>query len=278
MTSAPPKIDKTLLASRFGSRVATYDEVTPVQAAMARYLVGEAQIHFMNQQPKRILELGCGTGRMTQQLLATFPEAEIIAVDISAAMIERARTCNPDGCFLVADAEIFLQQTVDYYDLIISNAAIQWFEQIDVSLNRAYERLNEPGLLLVSTFGDQTFTELNQAFRYAYAMTGQENGLHTVPMRNANEWRQAFPQAAISQQLQVRSFKDVRAFLRSVQQAGAVNSLTGPHFLSRRILREMMQFYAQQFADALTGNVNATYHLVYLQMTKRNRAMHALKS
>lgn len=269
MTTVPPKIDKALLANRFGSRVDTYDAVTPVQAQMATYLVEQAQNYFMTRQPKRILELGCGTGRMTQRLTSAFPAAEIIAVDISEHMVARAKMRNPEGHFQVADAEFFLQQTSDCFDLIISNAVIQWFEDVDTALNRAYDKLAGRGLMLVSTFGDQTFTELNQAFRYAYTIIGQARMLHTVPMRNTDDWRRAFPQAVISQQLQVRSFVDVRAFLRSVQQAGAVNSLSGSHFLSRQVLRDMMQFYTRHFSDVFTGNVNATYHLVYLQLTKQ---------
>jgi malonyl-CoA O-methyltransferase len=269
MTTVPTKIDKALLANRFGSRVETYDQVTPVQASMAKYLLERAVNHFKTRQPKRILELGCGTGRMTQGLIAAFPEAEITAVDISAQMIERARTRNPEGHFQVADAETFLQDYSDSFDLIISNAVIQWFENVDTALKCAYGKLTSQGLMLVSTFGDQTFTELNQAFRHAYAVTGQKRMVHTVPMRHADEWRQSFPQATVSQQLQIRSFVDVRTFLSSVQQAGAVNSLSGPHFLSRQVLHEMMQFYTCHFSDLLTGNVMATYHMVYLQLVKR---------
>jgi len=269
MTTPSPRIDKTLLANRFGSRVSTYDSATPVQAKMAKQLVNQARDYFDSGLPLRILELGCGTGRMTIQLATAFPDAKITALDISVEMIKFAKTHNFGVDFVVADAEVFLRVTADTYDLIISNAVIQWFEDADTAIVDAYNKLSIRGLIMLSTFGDQTFTELNQAFRQAYFITGQGMVPHTVPMRTLEEWRGIMSAADISEELQVRHFPDVRQFLGSVQEAGAVNSLFGQHFLNRNVLREMIQYYSMHFSDVSTGYINATYHVIYLKWIKK---------
>ncbi len=269
MATHTPRIDKSLLASRFGSRVGSYDAVTPVQAEMANRLVSLALDHFKSRPVSRILELGCGTGRMTHHLTTAFPKARITALDISDDMIRFAKSRNPSVNYIVADAEAFLRDTPNRYDLIISNAAMQWFEDADAALNNAYNQLTPGGLITVSTFGDRTFNELNQAFRHAYAAAGTPAVPHAVPMRTSENWRNAFPEAELSEQIQVRHFPDVRRFLRSVQEAGAVNSMSGRHFLGRRVLDEMIQYYTAHYADATAGHISATYHVIYLKYCKK---------
>ena len=265
MTTQTPRINKTLLANRFGSRVDTYDEATPVQSEMAEALVRQVRSHFSSHEELRILELGCGTGRMTCQLAAAFPEAEITALDISVEMIQFAQTRCASVNYVVMDAEAFLRDAGDMYDLIISNAVIQWFEDVDTALTKAYNMLAPKGLIMVSTFGDQTFNELSQAFSYAYAMASRPEAPHIVTMRTVDEWRRTLPDADVSQHFFIRSFPDVRQFLRSVQEAGAVNSMSGRYFLCRNVLREMNYYYTVHFSDLSTGHVNATYHVVYIK-------------
>jgi SAM-dependent methyltransferase len=51
----------------------------------------------------RVLELGCGRGDLTLELLRR--RAEVVAVDVSPAMVEMARERAPDATFLVAPVE-----------------------------------------------------------------------------------------------------------------------------------------------------------------------------
>jgi hypothetical protein len=57
-------------------------------------------------------------------------------------------------------------------------------------------------------------------------------------MRPSSTGSRACPDAEIAEQITAKVFPDVVAFLRSVQQAGAVNSLAGGHYLSRSVLRD----------------------------------------
>ena len=264
------RIDKGQLAVHFGRRVHSYDEATPVQAQMAATLVGMAVAHLADRPVTRVLELGCGTGRMTRQLGSVYPQARITAVDISPEMIGHARTALANVDFRVADAEVHLLHDRSDYDLIVSNAAAQWFEDAATTFARARARLSPGGLLAFATFGDQTFRELRRAFELAYAATGLAAVEHVVPMRSAEAWRREFPDADIVERITTKVFPDVTAFLRSVQEAGAVNSLSGRRFLSRAVLRAMIERYTELYRIASPPGVTATYHIVYVCIAGRS--------
>ncbi|BAU07195.1 methyltransferase type 11 [Fischerella major NIES-592] len=68
----------------------TYDAVTQYVLPPNEAWVRQALIDAVKVQPRRILDLGCGTGSTTLMLKQTFPEAEVIGLDLSPYMLVRA--------------------------------------------------------------------------------------------------------------------------------------------------------------------------------------------
>lgn len=81
-----------------------------------------AQIRL--DHPKRIIDLGCGTGNSTEQLHIRWPQAEIAGLDSSATMLAQARQNHPDWHWIEGRIEAW--QPNGPYDLIFSNAALHW--------------------------------------------------------------------------------------------------------------------------------------------------------
>ena len=79
--------------------------------------------------PRRIADVGCGPGNSTEALRARWPEASLTGVDSSAEMIAKAREARPEGVWLMADAATW--QPEDRFDLIFSNAMLQWLRRHD---------------------------------------------------------------------------------------------------------------------------------------------------
>ncbi len=69
-------------------------------------------------QPRSILDLGAGTGVTSQRVLAAYPDARLIGIDESEAMLEHARRVIPAGDFRVARLEEPLPDGP--FDLVIS--------------------------------------------------------------------------------------------------------------------------------------------------------------
>ncbi|MDF5729190.1 MAG: class I SAM-dependent methyltransferase [Rhizonema sp. PD38] len=68
----------------------SYDAITQYVLPPNETLVRQALIDAVKVQPRRILDLGCGTGSTTLLLKQTFPDAEVIGLDLSPYMLVRA--------------------------------------------------------------------------------------------------------------------------------------------------------------------------------------------
>ncbi len=77
-------------------------------------------------KPRRVIDLGCGPGNSTQVLADRWPEAEITGLDSSAEMIARARETQPAQTWIVQGIEDWAAIEGTAYDVVFSNAALQW--------------------------------------------------------------------------------------------------------------------------------------------------------
>lgn len=90
-------------------------------------------------------DIGCGPGNSTAVLRQALPQARILGIDSSAAMIEKARREHPDLEFALGDAR-HLQGS---FDLLFSNACLQWVEDHETLLPELMAHLNPGGCLAV---------------------------------------------------------------------------------------------------------------------------------
>lgn len=79
-------------------------------------------MRVVEKRPKTVVDIGCGPGNSTAVLRRIFPDAELLGIDSSPDMIERARREHPDLQFRLCDARALEGQ----YDLLFSNACLQW--------------------------------------------------------------------------------------------------------------------------------------------------------
>lgn len=149
----------------FSKYASEYDSQSVLQDLVAESLFDT----LPSCSPKRILDVGCGTGKTTQALLKRFPQAEIIGLDLSPAMIAVAQKqhSHPQITYCLGDAKSFeLESPVD---LIFSNAAFQWIYEKDLLIQHLKTLLSPNGQLSASIFGPDTFPELRQAFSKYYS-------------------------------------------------------------------------------------------------------------
>ena len=95
--------------------------------------------------PKAIADIGCGPGNSTAVLREVFPNADIIDIDSSQNMIDRAKKEHADIKFLECSAE----ELSGKYDLLFSNACLQWTPDHERLIPELISKLTENGVLAV---------------------------------------------------------------------------------------------------------------------------------
>lgn len=154
-------MDKFAIEKNFGRASRTYDRHARVQKNMAQELAFRTAALGTNF--KNILEIGCGTGFLTELLAVNYPEANILATDISGKMIEAARkklSHFSNIAYLTADGEKLNLQ--GEFDLIVSSAVFQWFNDYSEPFEYYHQLLTPGGWLSFNTFGEGTFCELQE--------------------------------------------------------------------------------------------------------------------
>lgn len=99
--------------------------------------------------PARVLDLGCGPGNSTEVLRRRFPAAELLGVDNSPAMIERTKRDYPGISFQLYDAAAPLSELGGKWDVIFSNACLQWVPDHPALIVGLLDALNDGGELAV---------------------------------------------------------------------------------------------------------------------------------
>jgi trans-aconitate 2-methyltransferase len=125
----------------------TYERVSAPQEAWGRDVLDRLDL----RGDERVLDAGCGTGRVTALLLERVPRGEVVAVDGSAAMVAAARERLGERVEVFASdlLELSLDRPVD---AILSTATFHWIADHDALFARLLEVL-EPGGRLVAQCG-----------------------------------------------------------------------------------------------------------------------------
>lgn len=107
----------------------------------------------MVEIPASVIDIGCGPGNSTRVLRERWPNARITGLDSSPEMIDKAKADLPDIEWITGDASTFTFQKE--YEVVFSNAAIQWMQDHEVLVPRLYEIVKHGGALAVQIPADQ---------------------------------------------------------------------------------------------------------------------------
>lgn len=250
------------VARRFSSAAADYDAHAAVQRDAADKLLRIAP----ELEPLRILDLGCGTGVLTERLSVRWPGAQITAIDVAPGMIERIKTRLPRVQAYVADIACLARNPV--FDLVASNCVLHWITPFAEGLRRVADQLRPGGIAAISMMLDGTLRELHAARCEAAPdkpPTGRMPTADVVLTALRDAGLSVTRKEDKSLTSQMKSPADVIASLRS-QGLTAGHLARGSQPLSRGELRDLEKIYAARFA--LAGGVALTYRIGYFIASK----------
>ena len=111
---------------------ASYDRISGTMEALGREVLG----HLAFAGDETVLDAGCGSGRITEALIARLPQGRVIAVDQSQSMIDAARE-RLDGAAELHVVDLLDLELDDEVDAILSTATFHWI----TDHARLFERL-----------------------------------------------------------------------------------------------------------------------------------------
>ncbi len=150
------------IATQFSKAAEIYDKVAFVQQEIGRRLL--SRLTYMRLKPQYILDIGAGTGTLTQALKAQFPSSTVVGLDLAFGM---ARTLQQKNISSVCADMHRLPFACSTFDLIVSNCTLQWSTDPKQFFSACQHALKPNGILLLTTFGPDTLKELRMAFQQA---------------------------------------------------------------------------------------------------------------
>ncbi|KFM99438.1 malonyl-[acyl-carrier protein] O-methyltransferase BioC [Bacillus clarus] len=267
-------INKMLLQKRFNGAAVSYDQYANVQKKMAQFLLSKMKGKYSATSSIRVLELGCGTGYVTEQLVNAFPRAHITAIDFAENMIAVAKTRHNVGAVTFRCEDIEQLRLEESYDVIISNATFQWLNDLKETIRNLFHHLSKGGVLLFSTFGNQTFQELHTAFHRAKEEKGIQSrtsiGQHFFSKEQLfHVCKVEKGDVHVFETCYIERFAEVREFLQSIRKVGATNSNEESYCQSPSLFRTMLRIYERDFTER--EGIMATYHALFTYIEKEGK-------
>lgn len=214
---------------RFDVCADSYDEYARAQQVFARRVARFAQV----TAPAAILELGAGTGALTEAL-CQFQDVTLVAADISAAMMEVGRQRAPGASWIFIDA---FREPIPGADLQISSGLLQWAED-PVSVLEKWRKGVRGGGRMIHAFPCEPCL-------HEWRKLIPESPLR---WRTQEEWLEVFRGAALQVKrkevwTEVCHFDSAITMLRSLHRSGVTGAPQVSTGRLRRALREYENLY-----------------------------------
>lgn len=120
-------------------------------------------MNFLNSihdlKPQRILDLGCGTGQITDILSQIFPNATVVGIDMLRESLAEGKRLNSDPDYVQSDASLlpFPDAT---FDIIMMLEVVEHFDDPGKLLGEIRRVLSGNGLILISTPNRSSITAI----------------------------------------------------------------------------------------------------------------------
>ena len=151
-------INTVLLRERFSKASKNYDKLSLIQKQAADELFNRFRLSNSNQ---KILDIGIGTGYLTQRIKLRYPDLQIYGLDLAFGMLNKTRQKVPQAMLIQADAKD-LPFKSETFDTVLSNLAYQWVRDLAGALQQVKKVLKNKGVFYFTIFCENTLRELRE--------------------------------------------------------------------------------------------------------------------
>ena len=254
--------DKRQVAASFSRAARSYDSVAQFQRDVGGELMARLPADL---NPRRWLDLGCGTGYFSRVLAENFPQGHGVALDIAEGMLRHARPLGGAEYFVAGDAER-LPLRDGSCDLVFSSLAVQWCGDFASVLSEARRVLQPRGVFAFASLCVGTLSELRDSWQTVDGL------VHVNRFRQLQDYKQLCEASGLRlRSLEARPhilhYPDVRSLTHELKALGAHNLNPGrPGGLTGRArILALIEAY-ERFRQP--EGLPATYQVVYSVLEK----------
>lgn len=247
----------------FSDSAMQYEALTGLQHEIGRDLVKR----IPQEECDTILDVGMGTGRMTNRLSFFFPDTRVIGMDFAPGMVKAAKKKYNGFGMLLADA-LCLPFKPETFGVVVSNLVYQWAADLPGAFEQVHRVTKPGGAFCFTLFGPRTLEELFASLKAVF------------PSGNGEGWQRRFAGSAeVAAALRQCGFVDVEtdyelikinfenmfALLRWLKNIGA-NRPREHAFIGRDILRQADEHYRRHYRTR--WGVSATFEVIWAKARK----------
>ena len=277
----PAAIDRRAARRHFARAAATYDSAAVLQREIATRMA--ERLDVVRLAPAAILDAGCGTGGALAEFALRYPTARRYAIDVALPMLgaARAKTVErrmtlrrllaplaggargAEPAFVCGDVQA-LPFAAASFDLVWSNLALQWVNDLPGALGEFHRVLRVDGLVSFTTFGPDTLRELRTAFA---GVDARPHVNRFVDMHDIGDMlvRAGFADPVMHMEHLTLTYADAGALVRDLKAIGATNAAQGRArgLMGRsRWAKVLAALERMRRADG-DGRLPATFEVIY---------------
>lgn len=268
MSATAQFVDPRQVRRNFARAAADYDKAAVLQREVGSRML--ERLDYMRIEPPRVLDLGCGTGASLTALHQRYPKSQLLAADLSEAMLQAGRGQRSRLRWLLpflrgnqADLTVAEASALPFKSasvgLLWSNLMLHWLDDPLPALREMHRVLAVEGLLMFSTFGPDTLKELRASFGDGYAHTQRFADMHDLgDMLLAC----GFADPVMDMEVLTMTYVSLDDLFRDLRQSGAACAMQArQHGLMGRAAWQAMRAKYESLAQA--GRLPATFEVIY---------------
>ena len=254
------------IRNNFNSASSNYDDNAFLQNEIANRLAEKLKV--ISIKPQTIIDLGSGTGLLSNKTAEIFPNANLVCVDFA----QKSLLKNPQNLKVCANAyELpFASNSVDF---IVSNLMMQWCPDLKALFNECFRVLKPEGLILFTTFGPDTLKELKRSWS---AVDSSAHVNDFIDMHDIGDQmlQSGFQSPIMEMENITLTYEKVLDLMHDLKSIGAQNVGSRSKALTGKTkFKKMIEMYESYRSD---GKLPATYEVIYGHAWKNENKLGAI--
>lgn len=269
-------IDRHAVRRHFSRAATSYDAAAVLQQEVASRMA--SRLPLFKLSPSQMLDVGAGTGFMSEHLRRAYSQADLCAVDLSFDMSQQwQRKMQPTWrqklavwqqrglqVPLVASADALPIATARI-DLLASSLMLQWCDNLPSVLAEFRRVLKEDAVVFLATLGPDTLKEIRQAWQMVEGEQAPARLLNFMDIHDLGDalGRAGFANPVCDVERITLTYANPLAAIKDLKSIGATNANQGREagLMGKQRWQAFLAAYASQAMP--DGRIPATFEVVY---------------